>query len=207
MNKQLITEERLEKFQRVARSRQRMTVILENVHDIHNIGAVLRTCDSVGIQEVFIIYSDPRLQGEKLTKIKASSTGAKKWLDVHVFENVPECLEVVRSRYDTLLATHLNEASVNIYEEDLTSNVALMFGNEHIGLTEELLGHADFNVNIPQYGMVNSLNISVACAVMLYEASRQRAEKGLYSPELDTPHSDLILNKFVDIHNRRYLEK
>lgn len=204
MNKDLITDKRLAKFKRVASYRQDMTVILENVHDPHNIGAVLRTCDSVGIQEVFIIFTDPRLLDDRLDEIQASSTGVKKWMDVHLYHSVEDCVSEVRKRYSTLLATHLNEASVNFYEKDLTGNIGFIMGNEHKGLSEELLSHADFNVNIPQFGMVNSLNISVACAVMLYEAARQRNAKGLYVNDVSPEIKSNLFERYVDIHNRRY---
>lgn len=205
MNNYTISEKRLKKFKRVAAFRQNMTVVLENVHDPHNIGAVMRTCDSVGIQELYIIYSDPRLKEEKLEKLKNSSTGVKKWLDVKIYDNVLECMSIVKQKYSKLLATHLNEASVSLYEEDLTENIAFLLGNEHEGLTEELLEYADYNINIPQYGMVDSLNISVACAVMLHEASRQRASEGMYViADTLTPSHESIYQQFLDIHNRRY---
>jgi len=87
----------------------------------------------------------------------------------------------------------------------LTENVALLFGNEHDGLSEAALSYTDGNFIIPQYGMVNSLNISVACAVSLYEAARQRTEKNMYTEELPaTGTKKELYDGYIDIHNKRY---
>lgn len=180
----MITERRDEKFKRVAAFRQEKTVILENVHDPHNIGAVLRTCDSVGIQEVYILYTDDRLTKDNLNNFKISSTGVKKWLHIHYHEDPQECFKAVKAKYSQVLATHLEKDSQSIYDTDLTSSTAFLFGNEHEGVSEESLKYADGNILIPQFGMVQSLNISVACAITLYESSRQRIQKGLYDEHL-----------------------
>ena len=204
--KGVITEKRLDKFARVAALRQNMTVIIENVHDPHNIGAVMRTCDSVGIQEMYVLYTEARLTEERLKEVQGSSTGVRKWLDIHFFTEPALCFQAVRKKYDKIWATHLDTESVELYELDLTDKVALLFGNEHEGLTEAALSYTDGNFIIPQFGMVNSLNISVACAVSLYEAARQRHKKGMYSEELQDagPKRDLY-NSYIDIHNKRYI--
>ena len=89
-----MTPEREEKFEKVVAQRQfDLTVILENVHDPHNIGAVLRSCDSVGIREIFVLYTDDKLTEEKLTIGKKSSSGARKWVDVHYFTDVEKCFK------------------------------------------------------------------------------------------------------------------
>ncbi len=123
----MMTEQRNSKFLRVAACRQNMTVILENVHDPHNIGAVLRTCDAVGIQEIYILYTDERLSKENLLKFKVSSTGVKKWMHIHYFDNNAECFNAVKSKYDLILATHLNQESHAIHQIDLTRNIAFSF--------------------------------------------------------------------------------
>jgi len=205
---QVITEKRLEKFARVAALRQHMTVIIENVHDPHNIGAVMRTCDSVGIQELYVLYTEDHLTEDRLREVQGSSTGVRKWLDVHFYRNTKACFEAVRKKYDKIWATHLDAESVGLYDLDMTEKVALLFGNEHDGLTKEALSYADGNFIIPQYGMVNSLNISVACAVTLYEAARQRTASEMYSKEL--PNEGLrqeIYQDYIAIHNKRYLDR
>ncbi len=201
----MISEKRLEKFARVAALRQDMTVILENVHDRHNIGAVLRSCDAVGIQELFILYTEKRLQERHLDEVKSTSTGVRKWMDVHFFTEIEPCFKEVRERYDLVLGTHLAEDSKDLYTLDLTKKVALLFGNEHEGISSEALTHCDGNFTIPQFGMVGSLNISVACAVTIYEAARQRKAADLYDINFDAqPHKQPLYDKYVDIHNKRY---
>ena len=200
-----ISERRLEKFEQVAATRQDMTVILENVHDRHNIGAVMRSCDSVGIQELYILYTEKHLQERHLNEVKSASTGVRKWMDVHFFTEVEPCFEAVRKRYDFVLGTHLSEDSKDLYTLDLTQKVALLFGNEHDGISQDALLHCDGNFTIPQFGMVGSLNISVACAVTIYEAARQRKSKGLYDTNFESqPHKRALYNKYVAIHKKRY---
>lgn len=174
-----MTPERTEKFWSVIRRKQKgLAVILENVDDPHNISAVLRSCDAVGVHEVFLLDTAPRSDYQLGRK---SSASADKWLTVHRFTNIEECFAAVRSSYDLILTTHLSEDAVSIYESDLTKSVALLFGNEKDGVSNEALALADGNLIIPQQGLVESLNISVACAVTLFEAMRQRTAKGMYA--------------------------
>ncbi len=181
-----MTEERLHKFKIAAQRRQsNLTVILENVHDPHNLGAVLRSCDSVGIKEVFVLYTDPSLSKRNHIKLnKRTSSGARRWVDVHLYADVAACFTHVRKNYDKIYSTHLEEQPTSLYELDLTQSVALMFGNEKDGLSETSLAYSDGNFIIPQMGMVQSLNISVACAVSIYEALRQREVAGMYTDNL-----------------------
>lgn len=177
-----ITPQRRARFREVVANRQfDLTVILENVHDPHNIGAVLRSCDSVGIREIYVLYTEPELQKlDKLEMGRRTSSGARKWVDVLFYTDPGACFERVRRHYASIWATHLNAESHDLYDLELTGSVALLFGNEHDGLSKEALSFADGNFTIPQMGMVKSLNISVACAVTLYEALRQRRSAGFY---------------------------
>ncbi len=138
----------------------------------------MRTCDAVGIQDIYVLNTDiPRHKkwGEK------SSSSAAKWLTVHQFTNVDACFEALRKQYNKIYLTHLDAASVPLYDLDLTDSVALLFGNEHSGVSDDLIGRCDGNFVIPQVGIIQSLNISVACAVSLYEAYRQKSNAGHYS--------------------------
>ena len=201
-----MTPEREQKFRRVVSHRQsNLTVILENVHDPHNIGAVLRTCDSIGVKEVYVLYTMPDLDRDRLELGKNSSSGARKWLDVNFYTNAEACFKNVRKKYDLILSTHLSESSKSLYELDLTQSVALLFGNEHAGLSDIALANSDGNFIIPQVGMVKSLNISVACAVTLYEAYRQRFEAGAYGAKKSSkePEEEALFLEYKRRHDSR----
>lgn len=159
-----------------------LTVVMENVEDPHNISAVMRTCDAVGIQDVYILTT--KVPKHKKWGFRSSSSAAK-WLTVHTFTDLAECVQELRKHYSTLLSTHLSSGAANLYDLDLTSSIALVFGNEHSGVSDEMRALCDGNFIIPQQGIIRSLNISVACAITLYEAFRQRNLAGCYeSPSL-----------------------
>lgn len=201
-----MTPKRKAKFNRVANSRQgNLTVILENVHDPHNIGAVLRTCDSVGIHEIYVLYTEDNLSETQITLGKRSSAGARKWVNVYYYRDVERCFKDIRSKYDKIYATHLNEDAQGLYDLDLTASVALLFGNEHDGVSAEALQQVDGNFIIPQVGMVESLNISVACAVSLYEAFRQRKEKGFYedNPTTNSEEKAHLLAEYAERNRKK----
>ena len=173
-----MTPERTERLETVLAHRQPdLTVVLENVFDPHNISAVMRTCDAVGIQDIYILNT--KIPRHKKFGAKSSSS-ALKWLTIHHFENEVDCFAELRKNYATILTTHLSSDAVGLYEIDFTKSVALVFGNEHAGISNELIHRCDGNFIIPQVGMIQSLNISVACAVSLYEAFRQKRSAGHY---------------------------
>lgn len=186
-----MTPERKAKINRVLGYRQPdLTVVMENVHDPHNIAAVMRTCDAVGIQEIYVLNTQIARHKKFGKKSSASAAG---WLTIHEYDNTEACMTALRQRYK-IYATHLGEQAHSLYELNLTEPVALVFGNEHAGVTEECLSYCHGNFIIPQVGMVQSLNISVACAVTLYEAFRQRQMAGYYSGTTRLPaaqHSSL----------------
>ena len=173
-----MTPERLTRINSVLDKRQSdLTVALENVFDPHNISAVMRTCDAVGVQDIYILNT--RIPPHKKWGAKSSSSAAK-WLTIHQFDNAEECFSILRKRYSTILTTHLSHDAVSLYSLDLCKSTALVFGNEHSGVSDEIRALADGNFIIPQVGIIRSLNISVACAVSLYEAQRQKHLAGHY---------------------------
>ena len=203
-----ITEKRDEKFRRVASMRQvDLTVVLENVHDPHNIGAVMRTCDSVGIGEIYVVNTDERLQDKRMFFGKASASGTRKWITVHYFENLAQCMNEVKNKFSQVFATRLSADAISLYEIDFQSSTALVFGNEHDGISDEMAQLCTGNFIIPQYGMVESLNISVACAVSLYEALRQRNAAGLYREDSElTEDAQKIYKDFIRRDGRDWSE-
>lgn len=174
-----MTPERRHKLLSVLSKRQsNLTVVLENVFDPHNISAVMRSCDSVGIQDLFILYT--RIPPHKKWGARSSSS-ADKWLSIHQFTNADECFAAVRKRYSKILTTHLADGAISLYDIDFTGSIALVFGNETFGVSDEIRAFADGNFVIPQCGIIQSLNISVACAVSIYEAYRQKSLAGHYA--------------------------
>jgi tRNA (guanosine-2'-O-)-methyltransferase len=171
------TERRLNRLETVLRQRQPdLTVVMENIHDPHNVSAILRSCDASGVLRVQLVYS-----GTEFPDIgKKSSASAKKWIERRHFINIQACYETLHHEGFTIYATHLGTAAKTPYEIDLTKKVALVVGNEHDGVSEEAAKRADGILKIPMYGMIQSLNVSVATAVILFEAVRQRIAAGQY---------------------------
>ncbi|MFI5123833.1 MAG: TrmH family RNA methyltransferase [Chitinophagales bacterium] len=173
-----MTPERLQRLTQVLDKRQNdLTIVLENVSDPHNISAVMRTADAVGIQEMSILNS--RIGLHKKWGAKSSSSAAK-WLSIKQYSDPATCFTELRRKYHLILTTHLSTEAVSLYQIDFTQSIALVFGNEHDGVSEEIRSMADGNFIIPQVGIIRSLNISVACAVSLYEAYRQKQQAGHY---------------------------
>jgi tRNA (guanosine-2'-O-)-methyltransferase len=174
-----MTPERTDRLLSVLNKRQgNITVVLENVFDPHNISAVMRTCDAVGVQEIYVLNN--KIPPHKKWGTKSSSS-ASKWLTIHQFSEAKECFEALRNKYDRILTTHLSSDAISLHDINFVESIALIFGNEHAGVSEEIREMADGNFIIPQVGIIKSLNISVACAVTLYEAFRQKTIAGHYA--------------------------
>ena len=190
-----MTPEREERILRVLGRRQdAITVVLENVFDPHNVSAVMRTCDAVGIQEVYILNTKIPLRKKWGAK---SSSSAAEWLTIHSYADAHACFDELRRKQYRILTTHLSEDALSLYDIDLTERIALVFGNEHEGVSEEIRALADGNFVIPQVGIILSLNISVACAVSLYEAFRQKSVAGHYTrPGLSDAQTKELLKKW-----------
>lgn len=185
-----MTPQRKNRVETVIAKRQiGLGVLLENVHDPHNIGAVMRSCDAVGISEIYILYTEERLIARGLEVGLNSASGSRKWVEPQYFTDVESCFKHIRKKEVNVLGTHLGENAKDLYDLNLTKPTVLVFGNEHRGISNEVLKHLDGNFIIPQFGMVQSLNISVACAVSLYEALRQRKKAGMYTTGFDDQNS------------------
>ena len=189
-----LSDDRSEKiYACVSRRQPSLSIVLENVHDPHNVSAVLRSCDAVGVMDVHLVYhsgqSFPEL-GEK------SSASARKWVLTHKHSSIDECYEYLRKQGKKILTTGMSNEAKSLYAIDFTEPIAIVFGNEHAGVSEEAILKADGNMLIPQVGMIQSLNISVACAVTLYEAFRQRSINGMYdSIQMD----DIMLKDYLNV--------
>lgn len=201
-----MTPERRERLTQVLNKRQNnLAVVLENVFDPHNISAVMRSCDAVGIQDVYVLTT--KIPRHKKWGAKSSSSAAK-WLTVHQYDDADACFKELRTKYKTILTTHLSSDAVGLYEIDFTQSIALVFGNEHMGVSDEIRALADGNFIIPQMGIIKSLNISVACAVSIFEAYRQKSAAGHYAqPGLPKAEWSELFTQWGGINDEAYSEK
>lgn len=187
-----LTPQRLDRIREVSNNRQTdLTVVLENVHDPHNISAVMRTCDSIGVGEIHVIYTEDRLGENNIKLGKRSSAGTRKWVDVKLYRSIKDCISVLKPRH-RFLGAFMDESAPTLFELDLAVPTALIFGNEKDGLSKEMISYLDGKFFIPQVGMVKSLNISVACAVSLYEAFRQRTLTGRYAASTEVKNQSVF---------------
>ncbi len=190
--KEFKSEKRLQKIVGVVKARQySLRIVLENIHDPHNVSAIFRTCDAVGVPKVSLIY-----YLEKFPKIgKKSSASAFKWVEKEKFNNVVECYSSLRNEGYKIYASSISNDAVDFYKLDFKRKVAIVFGNEHRGVSEDATMLADKKFKIPMFGMVQSLNVSVATAVVLYEVLRQRLNKGFYDK---SELSETVLEELVE---------
>ena len=170
-----ITDRRREKIEQVLRRRQKdLTLVLANIHDPHNVSAIYRSCDAFGVASVHLYYTDTAFPvlGSK------TSASARKWVTTQRHTSV-EGLRTALPGHQ-LLVTSCSPAAKPMHEYDFTRPTAIVMGNEHKGPPEDLNGVMDGEVYIPMYGMIQSFNVSVAAALLLSEAARQRREAGMY---------------------------
>ena len=167
---------------------------MEDIHDPHNVSAILRSADAVGMIEVQLVYVN-----EKFPKLgRKSSASANKWIKRRTFTSIKACYDTLHEEGFCIYATQLSAQSSSLYDLDLAGDVALVFGNEHRGVSEEAARFADDNFQIPMTGMIQSLNVSVACAVTLYEAFRQRSLAGKYKkPQLSRAQLSAMVNEWT----------
>ena len=171
-----MTDRRRQKVDTVLAQRQPdLTVLAERLHKPRNFSAIIRSCDAVGINQVHAVPGDDGLAIHWNT-----SQGAEKWISVQPHESLEAACSHLRARGFQLVAAHLSDDAVDYRDIDYTLPTALVVGTELFGVSEEALALADRQVMIPMRGMTQSLNVSVACAIVLYEAMRQREEAGLY---------------------------
>lgn len=191
------TSRRQERIEDVLQRRQpTLTVVLEDVHDPHNASAVLRSCDGVGVLDVHLVYVTEEPPRKSFGR--STSGSAAKWIRLHEHESIEACYAVLREQGFTIAATALEPDSRDFYSVDLTQPTALVFGNEMRGVSEAGIADADMTVYIPMQGMVESLNISVSCAVTLYEAMRQRAAAGMYdAPQISEAERAAIRDEWL----------
>ena len=172
-----MTERRRARIEQVLRHRQKdLTLVLANIHDPHNVSAIYRSCDAFGVASVHLYYTTcafPALS-------KKTSASARKWVDTVRHDDRESLFAALRARPCQVLATSCTPSARPVGDYDFTKPTAIIMGNEHAGVPEELIPHADGEVYLAVCGLIQSLRVPVAADLLLAEGSRQRREAGMY---------------------------
>jgi tRNA (guanosine-2'-O-)-methyltransferase len=188
---EIITPNKREMFDRIAADRTKhLTVVMENIYQEHNASAVLRSCDCFGLQELHVIEKDNAYKIQRDIAL-----GAGRWVDMYNYddsENVTkDCLNNLKAKGYKIIATTPHTDSQTIYDLDLSQPIALVFGTERRGISEEVIEMADEFVKIPMYGFTESFNISVSAAIVL-NSLRQRLEQSDLNWKLSEEEQTLL---------------
>ena len=167
---------RYQRLKQVLNQRQPdLTVLAEDVHKPHNLSAIIRTCDAVGVFAVHAVnrHSDT-------PTFSQVAQGSEKWVNLHFHADIQTAIKHLQQNNHKVYAAHLSDVAIDYRQVDYTQPTAILLGTEKWGVTSEAADLVDGHIVIPMQGMVQSLNVSVANAVILFEAQRQRLEAGLY---------------------------
>ena len=189
----MISHKRRNKIQDVVNQRQQgLVVVLEDIHDPHNAAAVLRSCEGFGVQDVYFIFENQeKFNPRKVGKL--SSGASNKWLTFHIFNSTEECLSELHEKGYAVYATILDNKAQSLYETDFQEEkIALLFGNEHSGITEKAARLSDHTMYIPMRGFVQSFNLSVTASICLFEVTRQRVKNNMLKPFDKAAQQDLL---------------
>jgi len=171
-----MTPERYTKIKEILKRRQMdLTVIMDNIHKPHNFNAIVRTCDAVGVQDVQYI---PVKKGYR--QLNYYAKGSQKWVEAHKYADFPSVAKSFQDKGYQLLAAHFSDEAIDYREVDYTKPTAIVMGTELKGISDETAEIVDKHIIVPMQGMVASLNVSVASAVILFEAQKQRMAAGMY---------------------------
>ena len=174
------TEERLARIDNsLSRKQPTLQIMLDNVHNSQNLSAIIRSCDAVGVLDIY--YSTK--ENESLRIHKTITQGAHRWTHRYRMKDDDKVnfLKQKKAQGFQIVVTHLEERAVSFREIDYTKPTLLVMGNEKEGVSPEVIKMADEVIIIPMQGMVQSLNVSVATALILYEAQRQLENAGRYA--------------------------
>lgn len=152
-----------------------LTVVTDEVHKGRNLSAIVRTCDAVGIDVVHTVAPRDGYRG-----FRGTASGSHKWVEVRVHQSLKTPVEMLKSQGFQIVGTAANTASRSYLDVDFTRPSALLLGSEKQGVSDHGLAQSDVLVHVPMVGMVESLNVSVAAAIILQEACRQRQQAGMY---------------------------
>ena len=198
-----MTEKRTQKIVSVLNHRQQGVIVLEDIHDPHNAAAVLRSVDAFGFQSVYFIFEKEKAYNPKRIG-KQSSASANKWLTMEKFSSTKDCYDKLKSEGFGIYATTLeSKEPLNLYDPlpTLGPKIALVFGNEHAGISEYAKDHADHHLSIPMCGFVQSFNISVSVALTLGEITRKRGEEGMEKHLLTAEAKNVLHERWLPKDN------
>ena len=190
-----MTPERFQRIKKVLDKRQPdLTIIMENVHKPHNIAAIIRSCDAVGIGKVYGISNNKQRVSVNLK----SASGANHWVNLEIRSSIDKCIHRLKAKNFSIYCANKSKRSVDYRTIDYTKPTAIVLGAELKGISKNIIENADGEIKVPMQGMVESLNVSVANAIILFEAQRQRYEAGNYnSRKLDDSIYQRLLFEFA----------
>ncbi len=190
-------QKRINRIQKVVENRQSgILVVFEDIHDPHNVAAIMRTMDAMGIQNAWFIFDKEEAYNPKKVG-KATSSSANKWLDFTIFRSTKDCIKELKKQHYTIIVSALTNQSVSLRDYEFNEEkIALFVGNEHRGVSDEALKHADTVLKIPMLGFVQSLNVSVATAIILWEITRQRQQNNI-SMNMSANEQKALLDDFI----------
>ena len=196
-----MTPERFTRLKQALGKRQHdLTVLADGVHKEHNVSAIIRSCDAVAVARLHIVNPDGEFRRYHMV-----SGGSKRWVELTRHESTAAAFTALRGDGFTLLAAHAGGEAVDYRDIDYTLPTAIVLGGELEGPSPYAIEHADRAISIPMHGLVESLNVSVAAAVILFEAERQRHAAGLYErapPDADQFAATLFEWAWPDIAQR-----
>jgi len=194
-----ITDKRLAKMNSVLDKRlNKLTIVLDNVFDPHNISAVLRSCEAFGIQDVHIIETT-----EKFVVNREISHRCEKWLTLHIWKGFKECAVFLKQNGFALYSTCFADDAISIYDIPIDTPIAIVVGNEHRGVDSEFTELCDGKVIIPMYGFVQSLNVSVASAVVLAALSFNLRTHADESTFISNERQNKLREKWLNEHGKK----
>lgn len=190
-------------FDVLSRRQPDLTVLAEDVYKPHNLSAILRSCDAVGIGEVHAVTPTGGV-----ATYNATSASAEKWVDLVVHGSIQSAATDLKGRGYKLYAAHLSDDAMDYRDVDYVGPCAIVLGNEKEGVSAEAAALADKHIVIPMLGMVQSLNVSVAGAVILFEAQRQRRQAGMYdAPRLSPEQTREIALRWLSRSDAELLSR
>lgn len=173
-------QKRIDRITTVVNHRQHgIIVVFEDIHDPHNAAAIMRTCDAMGIQNAWFIFEKEEAYNPKKVG-KATSSSANKWLDFTIFRSTKDCIKELKKQHYAIIISALTDQSVSLRDYEFNEEkIALFVGNEHRGVSDEALHNADVVLKIPMLGFVQSLNVSVATAILLWDITQKKKQTSL----------------------------